>query len=173
MSSGKRVVLSLLGLLLGFVLITVAIRAMPPTPEEQLATARRLEALITRMDELGLDGWQDCPTCQPIEIRPGSSPVPLPPGETPFEAMKAATEGVVPNGRLVMILVERPDQEAASDPATGPRIIRFSAVARSMIGAETGHDLWTWTWNEEPRAIGPTSLDEHWEFLATSAEKDT
>jgi hypothetical protein len=172
MSSGKRVVLSLLGLLLGFVLITVAIRAMPPSREEQLATAHRLEALITRMDELGLDGWQDCATCQPIEIRPGASPAPLPPGETQFEAMKAATEGVIPNGRLVVIRTVRPDQERVSDPPTGPRTIWFTAVARSMIGGETGHDLWTWTWHEEPQPIGPTSLDDHWEFLATSAEEN-
>jgi hypothetical protein len=164
LTSGRRVAISLPGLLLGFVLITVALRAVPPSREEQLATAHRLEALIARMDELGLDGWQDCATCQPIEIRPGASPAPLPPGETQFEALKAATEGVIPNGRLVVITT----LAGPGDP--DGRVVQFTAVARSMVGSETGHDLWLWTWYEEgDGSPTPNSINDSWDFEAVSA----
>jgi len=158
-----RVGLSLLGLIFGFVLITAAARALPPSPEDQLATARRLEELLVLMDELGLDGWHDCPTCQPIDIRPGASPAPLPPGATAFGTLKAATTGIVPGGRLVEITTLAGPQEV------GGRVVQFTVVARSMLGGETGHDLWLWTWYEDPQSIGPSSLNEHWEFEATGA----
>lgn len=160
---GRRIALSLLGLALGFVLIVVAVRAWPPSREEQLATAVRLEAVLGRMDELGLDGWHDCLTCNPIDIRPGASPVPLPPGETQFSAMQAAAAGVVPNGRLVEITT------LAGPDAVGGRVVQFTVVARSMLGAETGHDLWVWTWYEESGSAAPGSINGNWDFEALSA----
>ncbi len=166
MTPGRRVALSLLGLVVGLVLIVVALRALPPSREEQLATADRLEAVLARMDELGLDGWHDCALCQPIDIRPGASPVPLPSGSTQFEAMKAAGSGVIPNGRLVDITTLAGPDEA------GGRVVRFTAVARSMLGAETGHDLWTWTWYEEPQGSpSPLWISGNWDFEAVSASE--
>ncbi len=164
-----RVVLSLLGLVVGFVLITAAARALPPSPEDQLATARRFEELLVLMDDLGLDGWHDCPTCQPIDIRPGASPAPLPSGTTAFDTLKAATAGIVPGGRLVEITTLAPAGDQAPTTDAGGRVVQFTVVARSMLGGETGHDLWLWTWYEDPQSVGPWSLNEHWEFEATGA----
>jgi hypothetical protein len=166
MTPGRRVALSLLALLVGFILMVVAVRAMPPSREEQLATALRLETVLARMDELGLEGWHDCPLCQPIDIRPGASPANLPPGTTQFEALKAAAAGVIPNGRLVEITT------LAGPEAVGGRVVRFTAVARSMLGGETGHDLWTWTWYEEYGSPTPGSINGNWEFQAISAKDD-
>lgn len=166
MTPGRRVVLSLLGLLVGLVLIVVALRALPPSPDEQIATAGRLETVLGRMDELGLDGWHDCALCQPIDIRPGASPVPLPSGSTAFHAMRAAGSGVIPNGRLVDITTLAGPDEA------GGRVVRFTAVARSMLGAETGHDLWIWTWYEEPQGSpSPLWIGANWDFEAVSASE--
>jgi hypothetical protein len=172
MSANKRVALSLLALVSGLVLIVVALRALPPSREEQLATAQRLEGLLVVMDELGLDGWHDCTACQPIDIRPGSSPAPLPAGQTVFGTMKAATAGVVPGGRLVEITTLSPAEGEDPASAAGGRVVKFTAVARSMLGGETGHDLWHWTWYEEPQSPGPLSLGPHWEFEAVSAPKE-
>jgi hypothetical protein len=158
------VALSLVGLAAGIALVVVALRAMPPSREEQLATAHRLEAVLARMDELGLDGWHDCQYCQPIDIRPGASPAPLPAGETQFGAMQAAVAGVIPNGRLVEITT------LAGPDEVGGRVVQFTAVARSMLGAETGHDLWLWTWYEEGNGSpAPDSLSGSWDFDAVSA----
>ena len=167
MTPGRRVTLSLLGLLVGLVLIVVALRALPPSREEQIATAQRLEAVLARMDELGLDGWHDCALCQPIDIRPGASPVPLPSGSTAFHEMRAAGRGVIPNGRLVDITT------LAGPHEVGGRVVRFTAVARSMLGAETGHDLWTWTCYEEPQGSpSPLWISANWDFEAVSASED-
>jgi hypothetical protein len=164
MTPGRRVVLSLVGLLAGFVLVVVALRAMPPSKGEQLATTQRLEAVLVRMDELGLDGWHDCALCQPIDIRPGASPVPLPSGITQFEAMRMATAGVIPNGRLVEITT------LAGPDEPGGRVVQFTAVAQSMLGAETGHDLWIWTWHAEPQGSPtPGWISPNWDFKAASS----
>jgi hypothetical protein len=168
--TGLKAIISAVALLAGIALIVAAVRAVPPSDAEQRATAVRLEALLTVMDDLGLDGWHDCATCQPIDIRPGSSPEPLPSGATAFETMKEATQGLVPNGRLVEITTVTPSADLA--PATNAigRTVMFTAVAKSMVGAETGHDLWVWTWYEEPQPIGPDFLDAHWQFQARSAD---
>ena len=163
LTTGRRVALSLLGLLAGLVLIVVAIRALPPSREEQLATAVRLEAVLARMDELGLDGWHDCTYCTPIDIRPGASPPPLPPGETLFSAMQAAVTGLVPHGRLVEITTLSGPDEA------GGRVVQFTAVAQSMLGSETGYDLWIWTWHELDGSPSPQRIGLHWDFEAISA----
>lgn len=162
--TGLRALISAVALLGGIVLIVAAVRALPPSEAEQQATAERLAGLLVVMDDLGLDGWHDCATCQPIDIRPGSSPKPLPSGATAFATMKAATEGIIPSGRLV---------EISTDTGSGGRVVTFTAVARSMVGGETGHDLWVWTWFEEPQSINPDSLDEHWTFEAVSAPEAT
>lgn len=167
MTPGRRIALSLVGLLGGLVLVVVALRAMPPSRDEQLATAQRLEVVLGRLDELGLDGWHDCPFCQPIDIRAGASPVPLPSGTTLFDAMRSAAGGVVPNGRLVEVTTLAGPDEA------GGRVVEFTAVARSMLGAETGHDLWIWTWYEEPRGSPtPGWISANWDFEARSADDD-
>jgi hypothetical protein len=159
-----RFALSFLAVVVGIVLVVVAVRALPPSRADQLATAQRLETLLPLMDELGLDGWHDCATCTPIDIRPSASPAPLPTGQTAFGTMKQAAQGLVPSGRLVEITT------TAGTAAAGDHVVVFTAVANSMLGAETGHDLWVWTWHEQSGSTGPGSIDPHWEFEARSAD---
>jgi hypothetical protein len=172
MTSGRRAALSLLALVVGFSLIVGLARAVPPSREEQVATALRLEAVLARMDELGLDGWHDCAGCSPVvDIRPGTSPAPVPSGSTLFTAMQAATAGVILNGRLVEVTtVEPADVPGASE--SGGRVVVFEAEPRTMLGAVARQDVWRWTWHQDPHAIGPYSLDEHWEFRAIDSEME-
>ena len=46
---------------------------------------------------------------------------------------------------------------------------QFTAVAQSMLGSETGYDLWIWTWHELDGSPSPQRIGPHWDFEAISA----
>jgi hypothetical protein len=144
-----RTLVVVIAILVVGITLGASARAFPPAPDEQAATARRLEAVIPLLDNLEGDTW--------FETQADASPT--------HARIAALLEGAVANGRVVTIGIDPGDVVNDSEIVPNTRVVTFIALPRTIWG-DARSDEWIWTWTEAAGSIAPDSIDSHWSFEA-------